>query len=163
MKSVRIRVHGNLHLAQVLHTGRDFVFIDFEGESDRSYGERRLKRTPLKDIAGMVRSFHQVSEQALYGMVDVGKIVPEKTSVYEGWSKLWRNCMSSIFIESYREALAGSRLVPPEPSAFEALFYACQIETAFTDLSRDMLYAPDRAQFSLRAILEVLGQIKSNE
>jgi maltose alpha-D-glucosyltransferase/alpha-amylase len=163
MRSVRIRVHGNLHLAQVLHTGRDFVFIDFEGESDRSYGERRLKRTPLKDIAGMVRSFHQVSEQALYGMVDVGKIVPEKTSVYEGWSKLWRNCMSSIFIESYREALAGSRLVPPEPSAFEALFYACLIETAFTDLSRDMLYAPDRAQFSLRAILEVLGQIKSNE
>ena len=61
----RIRVHGDYHLGQVLHAGRDFVIIDFEGEPSRSPTERRIKRGALTDVAGIVRSFQYAAEAGL--------------------------------------------------------------------------------------------------
>src|SRR6266536_3172493 len=57
IKSVRIRTHGHYHLGQVLFTGKDFVIIDFEGEPQRHFSERRKKRSPLQDVAAMLLSF----------------------------------------------------------------------------------------------------------
>ena len=64
--ATRIRCHGDYHLGQVLYTGKDFVIIDFEGEPARALGERRLKRSPLVDVAGMLRSFDYVVHAVLY-------------------------------------------------------------------------------------------------
>jgi len=76
---VRSRVHGDLHLGQVLFTGRDFVFVDFEGEPARSYGERTLKRSVLADVAGMLRSYHYAAHSALadLAMRGVLDVAPE--------------------------------------------------------------------------------------
>ena len=73
LDSVRTRIHGDYHLGQVLFTGKDFVIIDFEGEPARSLSDRRLKRSPVKDVAGMIRSFHYAAFSVLFKKTNVSK------------------------------------------------------------------------------------------
>ena len=94
----KIRIHGDYHLGQVLFTGKDFIIIDFEGEPARAMSERRLKRSPLRDVAGMIRSFHYAAFTALgnftvTGPVDLTALVP--------WAEAWYKAVSGIFLESY--------------------------------------------------------------
>ena len=110
--SYRIRIHGNLHLAQVLHSGKDFIFIDFEGETDRSYGERRIKRSPLRDVASMLRSFDHVVAAVLNDLFKFGKLPAENPAPFHQWGRYWRSWISAVFLTAYKEAVAGKRLAP---------------------------------------------------
>src|SRR5262249_36099095 len=89
VSSLRIRCHGDYHLGQILHTGKDFVIVDFEGEPDRSLSERRQKRSALRDVAGMLRSFDYAVSTVLLESGGTGVARPVDVRVLEPWAQFW--------------------------------------------------------------------------
>ena len=105
LKANRTRVHGDYHLGQVLFTGKDFIIIDFEGEPGVSFSERRFKRCPLKDVAGMLRSFHY----AAFGKIALSGTYNEKEVQFlEPWAEQWQHYILRFFLKAYYETISGS-------------------------------------------------------
>ena len=98
--AMRARHHGDLHLGQVLWTGRDFVIIDFEGEPARALSARRIKRSPLRDVAGMIRSFHYAAFHGLATARAQGQLSPEESVRLEGWTDYWYLWVASAFLRA---------------------------------------------------------------
>ena len=98
--AMRIRVHGDLHLGQVLHTGKDFVIIDFDGSAAEMLTERKRKHSALRDVAGMIRSFHY----AAYGAPLEGSVVRrEDRELAAPWADTWHHWVAGTFLRSYLE------------------------------------------------------------
>ncbi|TFG94665.1 MAG: alpha-amylase, partial [Myxococcales bacterium] len=154
--SVRIRCHGDYHLGQVLFTGNDFVILDFEGEPARSLGERRLKRSPLRDVAGMLRSFDYAAQGSLIDLTREGSIRAEDAPRLEPWARVWRQWMGSIFLRSYLRTVEGSELVPRNPGQLAGLLDVLMLEKAVYELGYELNNRPDWAIIPLRSILELL-------
>ena len=102
--SACIRCHGDYHLGQVLCTGKDFVFTDFEGEPARPLNTRRLKQSPLKDVAGMLRSFHYAIRTGLHKFLSREVHSPEIASAANQWADFWHHWVCIQFLKSYLEA-----------------------------------------------------------
>ncbi len=154
----RIRIHGDLHLGQVLWTGRDFVFIDFEGEPARALGERRIKRTPLVDLAGLVRSFDYARAASLVELEERGLLSEHDRPHAEAWAQWWSRTMTDTFVSSYFEAMDGSDLLPPDPADRADLLRLCLIEKAMYEVRYELDSRPDWARFPLEALLDLQRQ-----
>src|SRR5436189_3555904 len=102
--AAKIRIHGDYHLGQLLYTGKDFVILDFEGEPARPLSERKLKRSVLRDVAGMMRSFQYAAYSALWQPAMRSEYVP----FLERWAELWYRQMSSLFLQSYLKTTANA-------------------------------------------------------
>jgi maltose alpha-D-glucosyltransferase / alpha-amylase len=152
-----IRCHRDYHLGQVLYTGKDFVIIDFEGEPARSLSERRRKRSPLVDVAGMLRSFHYAVESALAGRVERSAIRAEDRSHLEPWGRHWFAWVSAAFFETYLDAMRGSALVPESREEVGLLLDVYLTEKALYELGYELDHRPLWVGIPLRGILEVLG------
>jgi maltose alpha-D-glucosyltransferase/alpha-amylase len=160
--SVRIRCHGDYHLGQVLWTGRDFVIIDFEGEPMRPLGERRLKRSALMDVAGMLRSIQYASVAGLRELVHRGTITPEgggggQYKAFEGWARYWKCWVESAFLGAYLEH-ARPPLVPEDPDHQRILLDAWLIQKAAYELAYELNNRPDWVRIPLEGIMELLGE-----
>lgn len=152
--AMRTRVHGDYHLGQVLYTGSDFVIIDFEGEPERPLAERRQKRSPLYDVAGMLRSFHYAAYAALHDKP------PEAESAYhmEAWVRLWAEWVSTAFLGSYLHTATGACFIPQDRRELSALLDFHQLEKAVYELTYEMKNRPEWVGIPLDGILDVLSR-----
>ncbi len=154
----RIRTHGDYHLGQVLHTANDFVLIDFEGEPERPLSERRIKRSGLRDVAGMLRSFHYAPYAVIFGQAQGTVIRPEDAPALEAGARFWHRWVSAAFLRAYlAESLVGSHL-PKSPQEIEVLLDAHLLEKALYEVTYELNNRPDWVQIPLRGVLDLIGK-----
>jgi maltose alpha-D-glucosyltransferase/alpha-amylase len=148
---MKIRIHGDFHLGQVLFTGKDFVIIDFEGEPAKPLGERRLKRSALCDVAGMLRSFHYaaLAPFCLHKDIPAGKI-----PLLEPWAELWYSYVSDAFLKAYFKSAAGAEFLPEDPAETAALLKVFLMEKAVYELSYELNNRPDWVSIPLKGLLQ---------
>jgi maltose alpha-D-glucosyltransferase/alpha-amylase len=159
----RIRVHGDYHLARLLYTGKNFVLIDFRGDTSRPVGERRIKRSPLRDVASMIRSFDYAARLTLRGEATSrgrpqGVIRPEDVSWLEPWAAAWTARAAREYVTSYLEAIQPSRLLPPADDGKRILLELLTLEKALHEAELELDNRPDWAAIPLRGALHILGE-----
>jgi maltose alpha-D-glucosyltransferase/alpha-amylase len=157
----RIRGHGDLHLGQVLRTGTDFVIIDFEGEPARSLVERRLKRSPLRDVAGMLRSYDYARHTAARAALERGVVPPGALPALEGWMAFWRAWVSSAFLRAYLHHLEGSTLLPRTRAELGRLLRLLLLEKSVYELGYELNSRPEWVGLPVQGILELLESAES--
>lgn len=157
--ALRIRVHGDYHLGQVLWTGKDIVIIDFEGEPTRSLGQRRLKRPAAKDLAGMVRSFHYAS-RTVARLTERDLVGPQAHREVGPWLFGWYRWMSAAFLRSYLAVPGVDRLLPDDPSELAVLLDFFLLEKAVAELAYEVNARPDWVDVPARGILDVLDDAR---
>jgi len=148
----RIRVHGDYHLGQVLWTGSDFVIIDFEGEPARTLAERRLKRWPQKDVAGMLRSYAYAAETALRRRHDH----PDPKRL-EAVARTWRAAIGAAYLGGYTQAAGAASFVPTGEVQRRILLDHFLFEKAIYEVRYELNSRPDWVGIPIRGILELMG------
>jgi maltose alpha-D-glucosyltransferase / alpha-amylase len=153
---MRIRCHGNYHLEEVLYTGKDFVIIDFEGEPNRLLSERRMKRSPLRDLAGMVQSFYYASQVALRNEMESGLIRPENQELMQSWAQFFHAWASVTFLKSYLATAGDASFLPKTYQELQVLLDAYLLEKAVYELGYELTYRPDWVDIPLQRVIELL-------
>jgi trehalose synthase-fused probable maltokinase len=131
----------------VLFTGQDFVIIDFEGEPARPLRERRLKATPLRDVAGMIRSFHYAAHSGM----------PHETPDLEPWARFWYCWISAAFLRAYLATANGAEFLPVSRTEVKLLLDTFLLEKAMYELAYELNHRPDWVRIPLRGIAQLLG------
>ncbi len=153
--AMRTRTHGDYHLGQVLYTGKDFIIIDFEGEPARSLGERRMKRSALRDVAGMLQSFNYAAKMALRNEVETGMSRADNLPVMEQWAQYWYSWVSAAFLNSYLETASKGSFLPQTSSELQVLLDAYVLEKVIYELGYELNNRPDWVEIPLRRILQL--------
>ncbi len=149
----RIRIHGDFHLGQLLRARNDFVFVDFEGEPARSLEERRRKQSPLRDVAGMLRSFSYAAHAALARHIHRA---PEQSSALGAWATLWDRSMSAEFLRGYRETMGDQSGLLPMGEKAQSLFRALLLEKAAYELAYELNNRPTWVHIPIAGLRELL-------
>jgi maltose alpha-D-glucosyltransferase/alpha-amylase len=145
----------------VLFTGKDFVIIDFEGEPARPISERQIKRSPLRDVAGMLRSFHYAAHSALIAMENQGMVQPESRPYLDSWANLWYVWVSAVFVKIYLAQTAGAGFLPHTREEIEILLDALLLEKAIYELGYELNNRPDWVKIPIRGIRQLLLNAES--
>jgi maltose alpha-D-glucosyltransferase/alpha-amylase len=153
ISAVKIRIHGDYHLGQVLYTGNDFVIIDFEGEPARTLSERRIKRSPLRDVAGMIRSFHYA---AYTSILKYAAVRPEDIPILETWVCLWYRYVGRTFLKSYLDTAGNAPFVPKDREVLNIMLKAYLMEKAIYEIGYELNNRPDWIIIPLRGIKHLL-------
>jgi maltose alpha-D-glucosyltransferase/alpha-amylase len=152
--AAKTRVHGDYHLGQVLWADGDYFVIDFEGEPTRSVEERRAKFSPVRDVAGMVRSYHYAAYAGLFAAT---KDRPDDFPRLRPWADLWSQWVSAAFLRAYLAAAGEAPFLPRDPAAFAALLGRFTLAKAVYELAYELNNRPDWVRIPLGGVLALLG------
>ena len=155
--ALKIRNHGDYHLGQVLFTGKDFVIIDFEGEPASSFSERRLKRSPLRDVSGMIRSFHYAAYNALFNQLVINE---EKAKEMEAWADAWYHRMSEVYLDTYLKKIKNTGFIPHDKKDIMKLINTYMMEKAVYELNYELNNRPGWIIIPMKGIKETLKNNK---
>ena len=140
----------------MLYTGKDFTIIDLEGDPSRAYSERRLKRSPLRDVAGMLRSMQYASYAALFGRVPGVLPNPDAAPVLEAWASFWAAWAGALYLGGYQEVTGKAKFFPVSDDDLRVLLDAYLLERALAEVWVEVIDRPDWAIIPLRGIGSIL-------
>lgn len=151
--AMRIRCHGDYHLGQVLRSEGDFVLLDFEGEPLKSIRERREKQSPMKDVAGMMRSF----SYAVYSWL-LNHTREDEASFHQlkPWAEVWEEWVSVTFVDTYLQVTQGLSFIPRQPEVVESLLRGFLLDKALYELQYEISNRPNWLPIPLHGILRFL-------
>ncbi|MFD2570574.1 putative maltokinase [Spirosoma soli] len=159
--SLRIRIHGDYHLGQVLAVSQgmnnDFVIIDFEGEPESSITERKIKHSPLKDVAGMIRSYHYAVSAKLFNSAETEGLDPDHLQrVSDRWFYLIRD----TFLNAYMDTFGTPHPLFKDSSEVNFLLLIYLLEKAVYELGYEISYRPSWVKIPLKGIIDVIRDIE---
>jgi maltose alpha-D-glucosyltransferase/alpha-amylase len=154
---VKTRCHGDLHLSQVMAASDDFFIVDFEGEPSRPIAERRRKNCPLRDVAGMLRSFDYAAAAALR---ERAAIRPESGVALRPWSDDWRRRVKQAFLAGYRDAIGDCPSFPKDEAVNKQLLELFMLEKALYEICYEAANRPDWIHIPLSGVMEMMGHGK---
>jgi maltose alpha-D-glucosyltransferase / alpha-amylase len=150
--AMRIRCHGDYHLGQLIRSGDDFVITDFEGEPARPLSERRIKRSAMRDVSGMLRSFYYAASTAVRTHTEREGSGGEDLAVLRRWAQFWNTWVSSTFLKSYLETAGGATFVPESREELEVLLDAFLLEKAVYEIGYELNNRPGWAIIPIHSI-----------
>ncbi len=157
IETIRTRIHGDYHLEQVLFTGKDYMIIDFEGEPLRPISERRIKRSPLRDVAGMLRSYQYAAYAVLYTRDGTLNNADEIESL-QRWADFWSFWVCVAFLDGYLTTAAHEAFIPNDPGDLEILLETFVVEKAIYELNYEMNNRPDWLPIPINGILRQIEE-----
>ena len=150
------RIHGDYHLGQVLFTGSDFVIIDFEGEPARPLEERRKKRSPLQDVAGMLRSFHYAAYAPLLQQQSGESVTQKHLQILEHYAQYWQKWVSAAFLTTYLDVSGNSNFIPQDREELALLLDLYLLDKAVYELGYELNNRPSWVRIPLDGISQLL-------
>jgi maltose alpha-D-glucosyltransferase/alpha-amylase len=150
LDALKIRIHGDLQLENILLTGRDIAIRDFGGDPARSYSERRLKRSPLRDVAGLIRSFYDVAYE---GFLTSNQLAPDTAESMLPLADTWAYYMNGFFLRAYLDTVRPGALIPTDKADIQLMLDTYLLEKALIDLGQN----PEQAWVPLHLISSLLS------
>ncbi|MEX2262794.1 MAG: maltose alpha-D-glucosyltransferase [Bryobacteraceae bacterium] len=152
-QGARIRVHGDYHLGQVLWVENDYILIDFEGEPARDLAERRTKQSPLKDVAGMLRSY---SYAAYAGLVNYTARRADDYAQLLPWAEYWERWTCAAFLKAYRETAGDAGFLPKDEAGFRKLLQFFLLDKALYELAYELNNRPAWVRIPINGLLALI-------
>jgi len=152
---IKIRIHGNYHLGQVLLTGKDIAITDFGGDPERSFSDRRLKRSPLRDVAAMMRSLRYVANE---GFMKTSQVPKEDIPRLLPFADLWAYNMRGIFLRAYLETVQGSAFIPKDKQELQMMLETYMLERIIHDLKYELNHRPDWLGVPVRVLKSLIDR-----
>jgi trehalose synthase-fused probable maltokinase len=160
-RALRIRCHGDYHLGQVLWTGQDFLISDFEGEPARPLSERRMKHSPILDVAGMLRSFYYVPYAAL-SRQQSHVLAEGAGGSLDPWIRFWYGWVSVEFLKSYFGIVERASFWPESQAELQVLLDAHLLEKVVYEVSYELNHRPEWVRIPVRGLREILETTTHN-